>query len=1023
MTLEDNTIRGTGPAIFDRLYAGNTGDYNSSGAFNKLYSDAPELYTEDGTLYTGSSYSVKMLVDSFTTDSAIRTLDTAQFSITFTTAGEGDTDGYPYDGRASRATVIRGSSVGNNSLFYANVQLDLVNIILDGGSETGISPNSNTRILDINSGDKTVTLGANATLQNAVMTGYGGGTYVNNGKFTVDGGVIRNCSAKYGGGIYIAKDKTVELKAGNIYRCYATENGGGVNVAYGEFIMSGGTISYCGLDNNNLPRTKNGGGIYVNGRKKFYMTGGSVINNSSTTTGGGIAIAADSSRLYFTGRVNVSGNTCSASVASGNTCNVELNKNSKLVINTYNGGLRPGSYIGVYVPGDDSTNPYKDYGGEKDNFGTFAAGDNTTTFYSFTNDRNGLKGGIIENAAPNTIYWIQIFSLQVSKVVEASSSNPVPADEEFSFTVRISGRASATGQLNAKDIDSSTGDYGQMEFTSNGTDMTIATFTLKAGESVTAMNLSEGLDYQVIENLTEEQQNKYATLPATVYSGKIGENKGWEDKDPYTSIVKMINILPVCKITRPGGQLLYTRYVYNENKEEKAFYVPAVYTELTGDDGSFSALENTTFYQSNGNSPTAYNVKSGGAQIKMLTAEYKQSEAITLPDSINGTITLTTAGRSDTLFPKQDQGTTSTIKRGFDSDSMFRVKGKLDLTNIILDGAKGTYQLTENGGIVKVPDGGSLTIREDAVLQNSKTSGNGGAVYVGSGGTVTMTSGKIDKNEVNGDGQGAGIYLAYDSINKYGTLKLSGDPDFGGKGTDVGGNITTSNGNYKAGDLVAKTNGGKAYSKRRQDIYIAGFEGDDGDRSAASLVVSGDITSGDGTIWVWAAESPHYKTLQQFAVIEGHSSTNSLKAFRNARVDTDTGADSLDTYLYGINRDDYVCWYGVDGSRRVILRKVGEVSSGKYRSLSGAKFTVYGSATSTTPVTDKNGNKLEGLESGDSGIIYAGELNYGTYYVKETTVPSGYSVPDSARFIITVNENGAGYLKSDDSWSRMVYVG
>ena len=143
-------------------------------------------------------------------------------------------------------------------------------------------------------------------------------------------------------------------------------------------------------------------------------------------------------------KVNVSGNTSDVSVAPNKACNVELNQSSKSVINTNNGGLFSGSYIGVYVPGDDDTNPYKEYGGEKDNFGTFATGDKTTTFYSFVNDRNGLKGGIIENPEKNTIYWIQIFSLTVKKEVYGDSTK-IDHDEPFLFKVNIYGRASAQG--------------------------------------------------------------------------------------------------------------------------------------------------------------------------------------------------------------------------------------------------------------------------------------------------------------------------------------------------------------------------------------------------------------------------------------------------------------------------------------------------------------------------------------------------------------------------------------------------
>ena len=907
--MKDN---GTGPAIFDKLNAGNNSNYGTSSAFGILNTASPTLYTKDGELYEGKTYSIKMLVENYTSETYLIANYYEGRELIFTTAGAGDTDGYPFEGSTGgRATVTRGAGTGNNSFLNANCNLTLTNIVIDGGSQNGITAQSKTRNLYINNANAKVTLGEGAILQNAtVKEGDGGGVYINTGSFEINGGVIRNCATITkgdGGGVYL-NSGTFTLKAGTIYQCSANGgSGGGVRDKGGKFYMSGGTIRGCSA--------VNGGGVYLPGSASncMYMSGGSIINNSATKVGGGIAFYDVNSRLYLSGKVNVSGNTATKDGQSV-ACNVELNHdrptvksgstyNLNSIINTNNGGLKGGSYIGVYVP--DDANCYDKHGKEKMPFGTFAIGDNTTNLYSFVNDRNGLKGGIIENPSPNTIYWIQIFSLTVSKEVLSSASNPADTDETFSFTVHIRGNATATGQLNAAQIDSSTGYYGGMTFESNGRDTTTATFTLKAGESMTAVNLSQGLDYEVIENLTDEQKTKYATLPATVYTGTIGENRGSTGKDPYTSVVKYINVLPVCKITKPNGNLLYVKYTDSENGAAKTFYVPAVYTELTGNGGAFKALESETFYQSDSGS-TTYAV-SGDAQIKMLIASYTQREAIELPGTVTGTVTLTTAGASDARFPKQDSGTAATIARGgFTNASMFTAGGKLVLTNIILDGAKGIYTSTANGGIVSVPSGGRLTVQTDAVLQNSTTSGNGGAVYVNNGGAMTLTGGKIWKNEVTSNGDGAGIYLAHESTSSHGTLYISGGPSFG---RVMSQGSFSNEGNYKQEELTAKGNGGTYYPKPRQDIYIAGYQSDsDDDTSAASLVVNGEISSDNGSIWVWAAESPHYWSTRQFAKIEEGMSisvdtlVNSLKAFRNARDDkaakNDTGS-----YLYGITKD------------------------------------------------------------------------------------------------------------------------
>lgn len=111
---------------------------------------------------------------------------------------------------------------------------------------------------------------------------YGAGVYVGNGcTFTMNNKLARLDKndaglGGYGGGVYVAQGGTFTMKVGQIVgkgtdtgNTYTVaNNGAGVYVDGGEFIMEGGEITLCKADSN-------GGGVYVTNNGTFTMRSGS----------------------------------------------------------------------------------------------------------------------------------------------------------------------------------------------------------------------------------------------------------------------------------------------------------------------------------------------------------------------------------------------------------------------------------------------------------------------------------------------------------------------------------------------------------------------------------------------------------------------------------------------------------------------------------------------------------------------------------------------------------------------------
>ena len=147
---------------------------------------------------------------------------------------------------------------------------------------------------------------------NAVKSIGGGICLTNNSTFTMNGGMIAgNATTSNGGGVYVS-GSTFTMNEGTISSNVAT-SGGGVYVKGGTFTMEGGTISGNTAVYNN--DGGNGGGVLVNSVGSatgiFTMSGGTVSDNDATYYGSGLYLYTDGNAEigggYFGGSIYVDG--------------------------------------------------------------------------------------------------------------------------------------------------------------------------------------------------------------------------------------------------------------------------------------------------------------------------------------------------------------------------------------------------------------------------------------------------------------------------------------------------------------------------------------------------------------------------------------------------------------------------------------------------------------------------------------------------------------------------------------------
>lgn len=317
---------------------GNTAGNNGGGIFFEV-----DKQIKAGTDPNAEAHK-KWVIDKYTMN---LTLDGAQiYNNTAGQLGGGIAimkkyQGYDANLKLNAGTVSNNTAGVNGGGIYAN-RID-VNIGTDASIFT-ISGNTSTGgngggLALVGAGlNGTGLLVKNATIKNNIATsGYGGGVYVEDytepesgnvykGLLSIQGGIVTENSAKYGGGYAVRDTDNQQVRiiaeAGSINKNTATKCGGGI-------YMSGDKSSMTTTGGNIEANTAaTGGGIYLIDGANLTVDGGYITGNTAVGTGssspyqqneiagvgGGIAVAngasATQTKIFVEGQpIGVYGNT------------------------------------------------------------------------------------------------------------------------------------------------------------------------------------------------------------------------------------------------------------------------------------------------------------------------------------------------------------------------------------------------------------------------------------------------------------------------------------------------------------------------------------------------------------------------------------------------------------------------------------------------------------------------------------------------------------------------------------------
>lgn len=711
--------------------------YNGKAYVKAVFDSLETAFSRAATLYTsasGGAYStsgtiaIQMLTDKYTQVSRI---DTPTRDIILTTAGRDDEE-YPYRGpEGTCATIQRGGTFTNYSMFRVpgSSTLRIGKLTLDGMNAPIPTEGA---IIHVDGG--TVKLKNKAVLQNGYASrttsdGRGGGVYVGGGKLEMyDGSVIQNCTANRddyyaGGGVCIHVDKGFYMYGGTIRNCSAPHSsGGGIAVNHHDAIyIFDGLITGCTAEDR-------AGAIEIHGYA--HMSGGTVTGNSGGVDGGAInmynSTSATEGVIYLSGSPKIYDNYNSYDENNAYLCNLDVYhhcngaNSTKCVASTdkirLEGKLSSDAVIGVWA-------------GQADLEGQFGIRTDdsvpTTCLSCFRNDQNeelyGAKGPKLALVWGKGVRMIaKVFynnDLNTAKTVAIMTSE---GRHVFQYT---------DGDSVVKSIsDLQTIYREEMEYK--------------------LMPDSDDFDFRFATRQGDKEQLRIANIKSTrsrvggrwkfnTYYSVEGAPNTYSVLDSNDVVVLYYSVSPQVKATDASGNL---SYLDNGN--------PAIFSKLAT---PFEYLGKYRQKAADG----ALTPAGADLSFRLLTSSCEQSQAIKASGSYRVTLTTEGTAAADGMFP--GPGGRATVRRAYDGDSMISTGlSRLTMDQLILDGGsqdQASRTCSGKGGLIAVNGAGkSLWITDSASLCNSVSS-EGGAVWLGSGTNMSL-AGTIENCSASGNGGG-----------------------------------------------------------------------------------------------------------------------------------------------------------------------------------------------------------------------------------------------------------------------------